>query len=194
MQMNGERLLQATQAQAWEALNHADVLKQCIPGCESLEPIEGGFAFAVAIRIGPVAAKFKGTVTLKDVEAPRSYTLVFEAQGGVAGFGKGESRVTLEPQDHGTLMRYSVSSQIGGKLAQLGQRLVDGAAKSLAEDFFKKFESALAERVAAEGGVAPEATASAAPAQAGLAVMSAQAWWLWVLLALAIWAGLGLLG
>jgi carbon monoxide dehydrogenase subunit G len=194
MQMTGERSLAATQAQAWDALNDPSVLKQCIPGCESLEPIEGGFAFAVAIRIGPVAAKFKGTVTLKDVDAPNAYTLVFEAQGGVAGFGKGESRVSLETQAGGTLMRYTVSSQIGGKLAQLGQRLVDGAAKSLAEDFFKKFESALAERVAAAGESSQEPSTPPASAQSGLAVMSAQAWWLWVLLALAIWAGLGLFG
>lgn len=193
MQMTGERLLQATQVQAWEALNHPDVLKQCIPGCESLEPIEGGYAFAVAIRIGPVAAKFKGTVTLRDVDAPRAYTLVFEAQGGVAGFGKGESQVSLDPQEGATLMRYRVSAQIGGKLAQLGQRLVDGAAKSLAEDFFKRFESALAERVAAERA-ALQTVAAEAPAQAGPAVMSAQTWWFWVLIALAIWAGLGLFG
>lgn len=192
MQMTGERLLGATQAQAWEALNDADVLKQCIPGCETLEPREGGYAFTVAIRIGPVAAKFKGTVTLQDVDAPKSYTLVFEAQGGVAGFGKGESRVRLEPVENGTLMHYAVSSQIGGKLAQLGQRLIDGAAKSLAEDFFKKFETALASRVAA----APERSdeSQRAPEVQRTPVMSTQMWWFLVLMGLAIWAGLGLFG
>lgn len=186
MQMTGERRLSATQAQAWNALNDAAILKQCIPGCETLEPLENGYAFTVAIRIGPVAAKFKGTVTLKDVDAPNAYTLVFEAQGGVAGFGKGESRVTLEALEDGTLMRYSVHSQIGGKLAQLGQRLVDGAAKSLAEDFFKKFEGALSERVSGEAAVVT-------PSQKH-PVMSQQAWWFLVLMALAIWAGLGLFG
>jgi hypothetical protein len=126
------------------------------------------------------------------VDAPKAYTLVFEAQGGVAGFGKGESRVRLEPVENGTLMHYSVHSQIGGKLAQLGQRLIDGAAKSLAEDFFKKFETALASRVAATSEHSDEP--QRAPEVQRTPVMSTQIWWFLVLVGLAIWAGLGLFG
>jgi uncharacterized protein len=142
MEMQGTRQLPVSREQAWDALNNPEVLKRCIPGCDKFELVgEHCYAVGVAIKIGPVSAKFAGTVTLQDIDPPNGYALVFDAQGGVAGFGKGESNVSLTPNDQGCELRYTVQSRIGGKLAQLGQRLVDGAAKSLAEDFFKRFEA-----------------------------------------------------
>lgn len=144
MDMLGNRQLPNSQAQVWEALNNPEILKACIPGCEKFELLEDNvYSVGVALRIGPVAAKFSGTVKLMDINPPDSYSLQFEAQGGVAGFGKGESKVTLTPNDQGCDLSYSVHSKVGGKIAQLGQRLIDGAAKSLAEDFFKRFENEL---------------------------------------------------
>jgi carbon monoxide dehydrogenase subunit G len=141
MEMQGTRQLPVSREQAWEALNNPEVLKRCIPGCDKFELVgEHRYAVGVAIKIGPVSAKFSGTVTLQDIDPPNGYALVFDAQGGVAGFGKGESNVSLTPNAQGCELHYTVQSRIGGKLAQLGQRLVDGAAKSLAEDFFKRFE------------------------------------------------------
>jgi carbon monoxide dehydrogenase subunit G len=142
MEMQGTRQLPVSREQAWDALNNPDILKRCIPGCDKFELVgEHRYAVGVAIKIGPVSTKFSGTVTLQDIDPPHGYALVFDAQGGVAGFGKGESNVSLMPNDQGCELRYTVQSRIGGKLAQLGQRLVDGAAKSLAEDFFKRFEA-----------------------------------------------------
>jgi len=163
MDMNGQRVLHATQAQAWDALNDPEILKSCIPGCDKFELTEANvYNVGVAIKIGPVSAKFTGKVTLSDIQAPNSYALNFEAQGGVAGFGKGESKVSLHPNAEGCELQYTVHSTVGGKLAQLGQRLIDGAAKSLAEDFFKRFEEALqAKYPAAEVAVpAPQETSA----------------------------------
>lgn len=151
MQMNGTRQLAATAEQAWQALNDPEMLKACIPGCDKFEAVTDlQYAMGVSIRIGPVAAKFSGTVTLDEVVPPSSYVIHFEAQGGVAGFGKGSSRVHLVPNEGGVELQYEVESQVGGKLAQVGQRLIDVAAKSLAEDFFKRFEAKLSERLQAE--------------------------------------------
>lgn len=147
MQMQGSRQLSATAQQAWDALNDPEILKQCIPGCQKFElESENVYLTAAAIKIGPVSAKFTGKVELSDIQPPKSYSLKFEAQGGVAGHGKGVSHVELEENDAGVELRYTVESQIGGKLAQLGQRLIDGAAKSMADDFFKRFEKALNEK------------------------------------------------
>lgn len=144
MQMQGVRQLAATAAQAWAALNDPEILKQCIPGCERFERAnEDTYSLVVQIKIGPVSARFSGRVVLSEINPPISYTLSFDAQGGIAGFGKGASRVQLRENSKGVELQYTVSSQIGGKLAQLGQRLIDGAAKSLADDFFKRFEEAL---------------------------------------------------
>jgi len=151
MDMQGNRLLSATQEQAWAALNNSDILKACIPGCEKFELTEeNSYNVGVALRIGPVAAKFSGTVKLMDIQPPHAYALQFEAQGGVAGFGKGESKVSLTPHPEGCELNYTVHSKVGGKIAQLGQRLIDGAAKSLAEDFFKRFEEELKKSNAAQ--------------------------------------------
>ena len=147
MQMQGNRQLAATAEQAWLALNDPNILKQCIPGCQSFElKSPDVYEVAAAIKVGPVSAKFSGTVTLSDIKPPHSYTLSFEVQGGVAGHGKGVSHVELVPNAEGVLLNYTVESQIGGKLAQLGQRLIDGAAKSMANDFFKRFEAVLEEQ------------------------------------------------
>jgi uncharacterized protein len=147
MEMQGTRLLKVTQEQAWQALNDPTILKSCIPGCDKFELTEPNvYTVQVALRIGPVAAKFNGKVSLMDIVAPNSYSLKFDATGGIAGFGKGESQVRLSPVEGAVELSYSVQSQVGGKIAQLGQRLIDGVAKSLAEEFFTKFEKELISR------------------------------------------------
>ena len=153
MDMQGNRLLAVTQQQAWDSLNDPEMLKMCIPGCEKFElVIENEYAVTVAVKIGPVSTKFNGKVKLADIEAPVSYALQFEAQGGVAGFGQGESKVELMPREGGCELKYTVHSKVGGKIAQLGQRLIDGVAKSLAEDFFKRFDEALQVKFAGVDG------------------------------------------
>lgn len=165
MEMQGQRQLGVTQQQAWEALNDPEMLKKCVPGCDKMElQQDGGYAVGMAVKIGPVSAKFSGKIALVDVNPPESYTLNFEGQGGVAGFGKGSSQVKLSPNEAGTLLDYSVNAQVGGKIAQLGQRLVDGAAKGMAEDFFSRFEAALIERYPQGEAVPPGGPA--VPAQA----------------------------
>jgi carbon monoxide dehydrogenase subunit G len=172
MDMQGNRLLAVSQQQAWDSLNDPEMLKMCIPGCEKFELVtENEYAVTVAVKIGPVSAKFNGKVKLADIEAPVSYALQFEAQGGVAGFGQGESKVELMPREGGCELKYTVHSKVGGKIAQLGQRLIDGVAKSLAEDFFKRFDEALQIKFVA-GGVtgdpsdASQVTAPSAASQA----------------------------
>ena len=141
MEMQASRQLAVTQQQAWDALNDPAVLKVCIPGCEKVEARgENQYAIGMALKIGPVAAKFKGNIELSDIQPPVSYKLSFEGQGGPAGFGKGSAAVVLTPNDTGCELAYSVQASVGGKVAQLGQRLIDGAAKSMAEDFFKAFD------------------------------------------------------
>lgn len=144
MDMQGNRQLAITQQQAWDALNNPDVLKACIPGCDKVEPTgENQYAIAMSVKIGPVAAKFAGKITLADIVAPESYSINFEGQGGAAGFGKGNSAVKLVPNGNGCELQYTVHASVGGKIAQLGQRLIDGVAKSMAEDFFKRFDEAM---------------------------------------------------
>ena len=141
MEMQGTRQLKVQQQQAWDALNNPEVLKACIPGCDRIEAsAENEFSMGTALKIGPVSAKFSGKIVLSDINPPASYTLNFEGQGGVAGFGKGTAKVTLTPNAEGCELGYSVTAQVGGKIAQLGQRLIDGVAKSLSEEFFKRFD------------------------------------------------------
>lgn len=147
MDMQGKRELAVTQQQAWDALNDPETLKACLPGCDRFEPTgEGEYAVAMAVKVGPVSAKFSGKVTLSDIQPPASYRLAFEGQGGVAGFGKGASSVSLTPNGAGCELAYTVQAQVGGKIAQMGQRLIDGAAKSMADDFFKRFEAEMQRR------------------------------------------------
>ena len=141
MDMQGARQLAITQQQAWDALNDPNVLKACIPGCDKVEPTgENQYAIGMALKIGPVSAKFSGKINLSDINPPASYKINFEGQGGPAGFGKGDSAVTLTPNADGCELAYTVHASVGGKIAQLGQRLIDGAAKMMAEDFFKRFD------------------------------------------------------
>lgn len=197
MQMQGSRQLSATAQQAWAALNDPEILKQCIPGCQKFElESENVYQTAAAIKVGPVSAKFTGKVELSDIQPPKSYTLKFEAQGGVAGHGKGVSHVELEENDQGVELRYTVESQVGGKLAQLGQRLIDGAAKSMADDFFKRFEKALAEQTGATeaGEGQPSEPTTTEPVAATNAQESGSAppsnagvpRWLWIAVAAAV--------
>jgi uncharacterized protein len=143
--MSGEVRLAAPREAVWQKLNDAAVLKQCIPGCEELDKTsDTAFRAIATIKIGPVKARFKGHVELSDLDPPNGYRISGEGEGGVAGFAKGAATVKLAEQDGGTLLAYNVESQIGGKLAQLGQRLVQGTAKKLADDFFTKFAAVVA--------------------------------------------------
>ncbi|GAA3998064.1 carbon monoxide dehydrogenase subunit G [Comamonas faecalis] len=122
-------------------------MKLCIPGCDSIEATgENAYALVNAIKVGPVSAKFKGKLQLAEVNAPSSYTIAFEGNGGVAGFGKGNARVALNPNDEGCELAYEVNATVGGKIAQVGQRLIDGVAKSMAESFFKRFDEEMQRR------------------------------------------------
>jgi uncharacterized protein len=144
MTMNGECQIPAPQAVVWEKLNDPAVLKACIPGCEELEKTsDTGFQATATIKIGPVKARFKGRVELSDIDPPNGYKISGQGEGGVAGFAKGGADVKLAPKDGGTLLTYAVEAQIGGKLAQLGQRLINGTAKKLADDFFTNFARAV---------------------------------------------------
>jgi carbon monoxide dehydrogenase subunit G len=160
MEMEGSRVLAITQDQAWAALNDPEVLKASIPGCEKVEATgENRYAVVVAVKVGPLAAKFAGKIALSDVNPPESYTLSFDGQGGAAGFGKGQAKVKLTPQGSACELAYSATAQVGGKLAQVGQRLIDGVARSMAEDFFKRFDQEVQRRY-------PQAYADAAAAAA----------------------------
>jgi len=140
MTMTGEVQLPAAREVVWVKLNDPDVLKACIPGCEELNKLSDTEFQAIAVsKIGPVKARFKGRVQLSELNPPNGYKISGEGDGGVAGFAKGGATVALADKDGGTLLTYNVEAHIGGKLAQLGQRLVNGAAKKVADDFFKNF-------------------------------------------------------
>jgi len=144
MTMTGEVQLPATRDVVWSKLNDPDVLKACIPGCEELEKSgDNEFRATAKMKVGPVSARFKGRVTLSDFDPPNSYRISGEGEGGVAGFAKGGAVVALADKDGDTLLTYNVEAQIGGKLAQLGQRLINGSAKKLADEFFGKFAEAV---------------------------------------------------
>ncbi len=144
MTMNGEIQLAAPREAVWEKLNDPAVLKACIPGCEELERTDDqGFRAVAKMKVGPVSARFRGKVTLSDLDPPNGYKISGEGEGGVAGFAKGGAKVGLVDREGGTLLSYQVDAQIGGKLAQLGQRLIDGSAKKLADEFFANFARAL---------------------------------------------------
>ncbi len=158
MDMKGSRLVPTDVDTTWRALNDPEVLRACIPGCESIDRVsDTEYRVAMTARVGPVSAKFTGRLLLADIVAPRSYTLKFEGQGGAAGFANGAAKVELSPVDGGTRIDYAVNAQVGGKLAQIGSRLIDGAAAKVADDFFARF----VER--AGGSPPPPAEAAAAP-------------------------------
>lgn len=165
MDMTGEYRIPAPREKVWEALNDPEILKLSIPGCQELnKESDTELTAKVAAKVGPVSAKFTGKVTLSDINAPQSYKITGEGQGGVAGFAKGGAEVQLEEDGDATVLRYKATAQVGGKLAQIGSRLIDSTAKKMANEFFGKF----AEQVgggaeAAPAAAAPEAPQAAAP-------------------------------
>ena len=149
MELQGERLIPASVDTTWAALNDPDELKACIAGCESLERTAAdAFSALVAVKVGPVSARFKGNLKMTNVQAPNRYTINFDGQGGIAGFGKGSADVVLTPEGAQTRLAYAARAQVGGKLAQVGSRLIDAAASKIADDFFKAFEARLQARQA----------------------------------------------
>ena len=164
MELQGERLIPATVPVTWAALNDAEVLKACIAGCESLERSgDDGFVAVVAVKVGPVSARFKGNLQMTNVQAPNSYTINFDGQGGVAGFGKGSADVALTAEGEQTLLKYLARAQVGGKMAQIGSRLIDAAAGKITADFFKAFEQHLQAQAAPATSAAAEGSAVAVP-------------------------------
>ena len=143
MEMTGEQLIAAPQKVVWDALNDPEMLKVCVPGCESIErTADNEYQVLMVARVGPVSAKFKGKLTLSDIRPPDSYSLAFEGQGGAAGFAKGSANVRLASvAGDKTRLGYDVKASVGGKLAQIGSRLVDAAAKKVADDFFRTFKA-----------------------------------------------------
>jgi len=157
MELKGQRHLASDRPATWRALNDPEILRACIPGCETIERTgDNEFRVAVAAALGPVKARFQGKITIEDIVEPASYTIRFEGQGGAAGFAKGAAHVTLGEEGTGTLLGYTVDAQVGGRLAQVGNRLIDSAALKLADDFFAAFEKQVG-GAAAETGPAPTA-------------------------------------
>ncbi len=160
MDMSGERRIPATRERVWEALNDPEILRLSIPGCQEIEKVsETEITAKVTTKIGPMSAKFSGKVELSDIDPPNGYTLSGEGQGGVAGFAKGSAKVRLQDDGGETLLKYDVNATVGGKMAQLGTRLIDTTTRKLTDQFFENFANAV---------VTPaEAPAEAAPAPAG---------------------------
>lgn len=140
MEMNSEQYIPADREKVWAALNDTEILKAAMPGCEEFDATaENEFTAKITAKVGPVKARFKFNVNLTEVDAPNGYTINGEGQGGVAGFAKGSATVTLSDEGEGTLLSYAVKANVGGKLAQLGARLIDGTAKKMADEFFGNF-------------------------------------------------------
>lgn len=167
MDMKGEHKISAPREVVWKALNDPDVLKACIPGCQDLtKTSDTGFEATVQAKVGPVKAKFSGAVTLSDIDPPNGYTISGEGKGGAAGFAKGGAKVSLEDDNGETILRYEVDAKVGGKLAQIGSRLIDSTAKKMAGEFFSAFASEVVARDAGEAmnsendDIAPTSTAA----------------------------------
>jgi carbon monoxide dehydrogenase subunit G len=140
MELTSTQFIPAPQQLVWEALNDTDILKSCITGCESIEQqSDTEYLLTLAAKIGPVSARFKGKMTIANLNPPTSYSLTFEGQGGAAGHAKGGAEVSLSPEGAGTNLTYTAKAQVGGKLAQIGSRLIDSVAKKMADDFFTAF-------------------------------------------------------
>jgi carbon monoxide dehydrogenase subunit G len=172
MQLISQQTLPVPQDVAWQALNDIELLKQSMPGCEAITPTgENEYETLLTAAIGPVKAKFKGKLKLADLQPPNAYTIQFEGQGGAAGHGKGSAQVKLEPQGpNSTLLRYTVNASVGGKIAQVGSRLVDMAAQKMAGDFFASFN----EKLQARYGVPPAPAAQAVVHEGWLARLLAR--------------------
>ncbi|GLI23080.1 hypothetical protein GGQ86_002836 [Xanthobacter flavus] len=160
MDMSGEQRIPAPREVVWRALNDPEILKLCIPGCQELvKSSDTQMSAKVVLKVGPVSARFEGTVTLSDLDPPNSYRISGEGQGGMAGFAKGEAMVRLEVDGEGTILRYEVEAQVGGKLAQLGARLIDATAKQMSGAFFKRFAQEIVARGDGRQGDAPASSA-----------------------------------
>ncbi len=171
MQMSGEYRIEASRDAVWAALNDPEVLKQAIPGCQEIDKTsDTEFAAKVKIKLGPVSAKFTGNVTLTDLDPPNGYTIRGEGKGGPAGFAKGGAKVRLEADGAATVLHYEVDAQVGGKLAQIGSRLIDATAKKMAGDFFAGFAEVVGTQAPAEAPGPAEARAEAPAAEAATGV------------------------
>ena len=190
MELTSTRVVDAPPEKVWAALNDPAVLKDAVPGCETLERVsDNEWRAVVAARVGPVSARFNGRMLLADLDPPNGYTLRFEGQGGAAGFANGEARVSLAPADGGkTALSYTAKAQVGGKLAQIGSRLIDGAAAKMADDFFARFAALLAPPAPVAEGAEAEARAGVTRPTEGkpairyiaiLAIVALLAWLAW---------------
>lgn len=162
MQLADTRIIKASPDVVWAAILNPEVLKQCVPGCESMAgSVEEGFEATVKQKIGPVSATFGGVVRFSDIEPGRAVTLTGEGKGGAAGFAKGGAKVRMEPVEGGTSLTYEVEASVGGKIAQLGSRLIEGFAKKMADEFFTRFQDAVEAPDTPEEEAAEQAEASA---------------------------------
>ena len=162
MDLTGEYRIPAPRDDVWRALNDPNILKQCIPGCESVEKLsDTEFTAKVVLKIGPMSAKFSGKGTLSNLDPPKGYKITGEGQGGVAGFGKGTADVTLDEDGDATVLHYKAAAQVGGKMAQLGARLIDSTTKKLADEFFGKFAQVVSPAAAPSPEEVPEAAGGA---------------------------------
>ncbi len=182
MDMTGSERIAAPRERVYEALNDPEILKAAIPGCESIEKTsDTAMTATVVTKVGPVKAKFQGAVTLSDFDPPNGYTISGEGKGGPAGFAKGGAKVRLEDDDGATILHYEVKADVGGKLAQLGSRLIDSTARKLSGEFFSRFAEIVAEPAAeAAPEVAAQAAPAAAPAEGGSRI------WIWGLAAIVV--------
>jgi uncharacterized protein len=183
MELTETHTLPVAQARAWEALNDTSILKACIPGCDSIEADgENAYNVGMTAAVGPVKARFKGRMQLTNIDAPHTYTIVFEGQGGAAGFSKGSATVNLEPgdEDGTTRLSYSANAQVGGKLAQIGSRLVDGAARKIAAEFFKRFSAQLAGPEVSESEPHAQDVASAGENSGEVQEKGKKSWTAWI--------------
>lgn len=179
MEIAAEQRINASRKEVFAALNNPDILRQCIPGCESLDKTsDTEMAAVVALKVGPVQARFKGGVTLSNIVPSESYTITGEGSGGAAGFAKGAADIVLVEDGSGTILKYTVKADVGGRIAQLGARLIDSVAKNLSGKFFAKFCELT------ETGAAPSVTKTSAPAQAAGSSRT-----VWVIAAAVIIAG-----
>lgn len=194
MELTGEQILPLPRERVWAALNDPEILKASVPGCESFERVDDNqFQMVMAASVGPIKARFKGKMMLTDLQPPQSYSMTFEGSGGAAGFGKGGAHVDLLTDSAGTRLVYRSHAQVGGRLAQVGARLIDGVARKMAEDFFGRFTAAVVgpqEQVAVDDAAMPADNASgpatthsssSAPSSAQPARSAGGKTWTWAL-------------